>query len=352
MGHYLWEIVLFREGIISHKIRSLLIKEKAKLIRKGEAAVAKKRIDIREKRRTFEDGFRILQGEQEYVSYQSRSSIRIWHSEDSNQYNRHYHSAVEIILTLEGEVTMEVGNSVTHVGKNQILILPPDYPHSLAMKEGSKRLLFLFEPMLLMNMRDLAHFATALSKPILLEEDTPMRGEITELLLKIYEVYKTHASMWNSRCYSYLLQMYALLCEDFLHEIPEENLIGPIDPEIMNSAMNYIRRNYMNPLSLLQVANFVGFSRFYFSRAFKQFTGISFTSFLVQIRLSMAEKALIFTDKSVKAIAFESGFSSIATFNRVFREYKKCSPTQYRSIYSERATGGSAKRTEKKEATV
>ena len=42
---------------------------------------------------------------------------------------------------------------------------------------------------------------------------------------------------------------------------------------------------------------------------------------------------LIRTDKPMKDVATESGFGSVATFNRVFREKKGCTPTQYRAIY-------------------
>jgi AraC-like DNA-binding protein len=42
---------------------------------------------------------------------------------------------------------------------------------------------------------------------------------------------------------------------------------------------------------------------------------------------------LIRTDKPMNQVAQESGFGSVATFNRAFRDYKSCTPTQYRAIY-------------------
>ena len=47
----------------------------------------------------------------------------------------------------------------------------------------------------------------------------------------------------------------------------------------------------------------------------------------------VAMELLIHTDKPMNQVARESGFNSIATFNRTFREYKNCTPTQYRAIY-------------------
>jgi AraC-like DNA-binding protein len=42
---------------------------------------------------------------------------------------------------------------------------------------------------------------------------------------------------------------------------------------------------------------------------------------------------LIRTNTPMREVAMESGFGSVATFNRVFREKKGCTPTQYRAIY-------------------
>ena len=47
----------------------------------------------------------------------------------------------------------------------------------------------------------------------------------------------------------------------------------------------------------------------------------------------MAMELLSSTRTPVTQVALQCGFNSIATFNRVFREVKGCTPTQYRSIY-------------------
>ena len=49
----------------------------------------------------YEDGFRVLQGRREYVTYPDNSSIRIWFSDVPWRYETHDHSAVEVLLTME-----------------------------------------------------------------------------------------------------------------------------------------------------------------------------------------------------------------------------------------------------------
>jgi AraC-like DNA-binding protein len=106
-----------------------------------------------------------------------------------------------------------------------------------------------------------------------------------------------------------------------------------VESEVITASMTYINNHYNQDLSLEDVAEFAGFSRYYFSRSFKKQTGYSFKDYLCQKRLQVAMDLLIRTDKSMKDVAVESGFGSVATFNRVFREKKGCTPTQFRAIY-------------------
>ncbi|MNC77524.1 Virulence regulon transcriptional activator VirF [compost metagenome] len=55
-------------------------------------------------------------------------------------------------------------------------------------------------------------------------------------------------------------------------------------------------------------------------------------SYLNQQRIMYAEKLLIDPSLSITDVAMQSGFVSLATFNRVFKTYKNCTPTQYKLL--------------------
>ena len=110
-------------------------------------------------------------------------------------------------------------------------------------------------------------------------------------------------------------------------------MVHSVDSEGITAAMGYINSHFREELSLDDVAEFAGFSRYYFSRSFKKQTGYSFKDYLCQKRLQVAMDLLIRSNCSMRDVAIESGFGSVATFNRVFREKKGCTPTQYRAIY-------------------
>ena len=283
----------------------------------------------------YEDGFRVLQGRREYVTYLDDSSVRIWYSDVPWRYEVHDHSAVEILLTLEGVVTYTVEDSIYQVRKGEILIVPSDMPHSLTMGENSSRYLFLFEPEAILSMRDIKALAMYFNKPFHLRDGSEAHVRIREQLLRARDIYEKRELMWNTVCYSCFLRVYATLGQRYLNGVRPRNgeQTRNVDSEVITAAMTYINNHYKEDLCLEDVAGFAGFSRYYFSRSFKKQTGYSFKDYLCQKRLQVAVDLLIRTNRSMRDVALESGFGSVATFNRVFREHKGCTPTQYRAIY-------------------
>ena len=287
-------------------------------------------------RSRFPDGFRIMQGQQEYVTYIEHSSLRVWYSEVPSYYESHCHSAVEIIVPLKGEVIYQLGDTVYRVQADEVLIVPPNCPHSLTMNAGSARYLLLFEPDGIFSMRDMQLVDSMLQNPIYLSAQQELRGEVRSLLMQCVSCYDRREFMWNTMCYSYLMQMYARLGQSSLaREEPPRIESRRMEPEIVDSARLYIDQNFKRSISLEDVSAFTGFSKYYFSRVFKQQMGVSFSEYLRGKRIGMAEELLIHTRQSIQDIAVAAGFGSIATFNRVFRENRGCTPSRYREIYGD-----------------
>ena len=98
-----------------------------------------------------------------------------------------------------------------------------------------------------------------------------------------------------------------------------------------NALMTYIDTHYMENLDLETVAKSVGFSKYHFSRLFKQYTNFTFGDYLCYRRIKAAEELLANPDLSITEVAIQAGFPSISTFNRLFKQHKNCTPSEYRS---------------------
>ena len=120
-----------------------------------------------------------------------------------------------------------------------------------------------------------------------------------------------------------------LLCGEFLRNI---TLVERSNPEyaLMNDIVDYIAENYRNKLILKDVAAALGYDYYYFSKLFHQTFGQSFNEYLNTYRFNTALRSLRTTDKPISAIASESGFQSIRSFNDIFLKRTGSSPAQYR----------------------
>ncbi len=81
-----------------------------------------------------------------------------------------------------------------------------------------------------------------------------------------------------------------------------------------NALMTYIDTHYTENLDLETVAKSVGFSKYHFSRLFKQYTNFTFGDYLCYRRIKAAEELLANADLSITEVAIQAGFSQYLHF--------------------------------------
>ena len=91
-----------------------------------------------------------------------------------------------------------------------------------------------------------------------------------------------------------------------------------------------IRRDYMNELSVSDIADELGYSEAYFCKLFKQYFGQSFISFLTDYRIREAKRLLTGTNISVKDAGQAVGYADANYFAKVFKRVTSQSPTDCR----------------------
>ena len=68
----------------------------------------------------------------------------------------------------------------------------------------------------------------------------------------------------------------------------------------------------------------------YFSSSFKQYTGYSLIDYTNAKRIRLATKLLVAKrNASISEIAMHVGFNNMSNFNRAFRKYAGCTPSEY-----------------------
>ena len=283
-------------------------------------------------------GTRDVENAREAVQFHNNSSIRIWCNEQNLTYDHHWHTALEIIMPDENYYDVEMGGTFYHVHPGDVLFIIPGEMHRLIAPQGGRRFIFLFDATLFVNMKGYSTILTLISQsPHITRETYPrIYEDVCQTLLRIRNEYFSMTEYAEFTICSLMLNLFAkfgynhIYDKDLFHNLGASKQKEHIKK--INDLLDYINVHYADDLNLENMASHVGFSKFHFSRLFKQYTGFTFNDYLNYRRLKAAEELLADHSISITEVALRSGFSSISSFNRLFKEAKHCTPKEYRAL--------------------
>lgn len=113
----------------------------------------------------------------------------------------------------------------------------------------------------------------------------------------------------------------------------EKPLPRNIDSNRLEPAISWAINNVTQPLNIDLLANKASMSRRNFSRLFKKTMGLTFTQWLLEQRLTIAQQQLETTSHTIDRVATDSGFSSSVSFRQHFLATFSISPTAYRKQF-------------------
>lgn len=103
-----------------------------------------------------------------------------------------------------------------------------------------------------------------------------------------------------------------------------------VGPNWLTNAMQHIDANLTQTIYLSQLAKMANVSQPYFSKIFKQMTGLNLTKYITTKRIVRARELLEKSDNKIATISEDCGFYSLPHFHRTFLKYTGMTPTSYR----------------------
>jgi AraC-like DNA-binding protein/quercetin dioxygenase-like cupin family protein len=265
--------------------------------------------------------------------------FRLFINEGYTSVPHHWHDEIEIIYMVEGGVRVGVNNNIYNLLEGDIFIIGSgDIHYFLPEYNKSSRVVIQFNLSIFDNiasgieerqrLRPLFHRSKRLSSFWGKEVKDDVEKQIKELIREYNEKKEGYKLALKARLYDLVVLL--------LRKVPIETLTFEEDSKQrdvlrrLENVFEFVENNYISDITLEDAAKEAGFSVYHFSRFFKQNAGMTFGQYLNNFRITKAEWFLINDDDNITEIAFKSGFNSVKTFNRVFKEIKKCSPTEYR----------------------
>lgn len=285
-----------------------------------------------------EQYIREIDGDHEKVEYARGSSIRIWLNNMSYKFNAHWHSAVEIIMPIKDDFTVSIHNYDYILHPGDVIVIPPGELHELPAAPSGERMIFLFDIDVISKIKGFSSVLPFFTSALLISKDSApdIVNDITSLLREMAEIYVESAPLWELSIYSKIINLFVIIGQNNMGSImtiPSGTAAKQKEyMEKFNAVFTYMDKHYMEDLTLEEVAAIAGYSKYHFTRLFKQYSDTTFYDYLCIKRIKIAEDLLINPSLSITDVALRSGFPSISTFNRMFKKIKKCTPTEYRNM--------------------
>ena len=100
--------------------------------------------------------------------------------------------------------------------------------------------------------------------------------------------------------------------------------------EYVNRAIEYIQNNFKKSVTVTDIAEHLSLHRSYLSVLFKKHVNLSPQQFLLEYRMTQAERMLNETTMLIKHISDSCGYANQLAFSKAFQQYHKISPREYR----------------------
>ena len=280
-----------------------------------------------------------LDGIFETVHYKQSTTLKLYDNREYEDYPKHWHPAIEIVMPVENGYTMQFSNSEVYLREKDICIICPGCVHAIKAPETGRRIIFQPNTTYLRFLREFEVLISFMSPYAIItpEEYPSIHEQLVKMLIEIKEEYMAGTSFSELSIYSKILEMFKLIGRNYSSKSNKTNDTSISSKEDYANKFveicDYIDSHCSEDLKLDEVADMSGFSKFYFERLFKQFTGTSFYKYVNQKRIAKASELLIEPGNSVTDVALNCGFMSISSFIRMFKLQKGCTPTEFKSMY-------------------
>jgi AraC-like DNA-binding protein len=249
----------------------------------------------------------------------------------------HWHVDIELVYVCNGHIRVGINKECRVLKQGEMAICNSKDIHYYDSRDLHSTIIFIiFHPEYISNIvcwpKNFRFFTPYFDSAFFSNLDENIRENIKNIFYSIVKEKELKRNFYDLYLKGKILELCALIFRHFPTYTIDSNkeFSRLLYMEAMQDAIQYIENNYMNSITLDDLAKRVNFSPFYFSKLFKKVCGMNFKIYLNSIRSDKAESLIKSSNKAIADIAFECGFNSIRAFNRVFKSVKGFTPSSIR----------------------
>lgn len=254
-----------------------------------------------------------------FVQYENRAFPYSASVSDDLTFLLHLHRQAELIYVLDGQIEMTVDAHTHLLRGGELGVAFPNCAHSYLTRAHSRVVMVIFDASYagdcagaLLTQRAVFPY---LSAPDIDEDVRYLAPKLTRPM--------------DTRLLKGYLQV---ICARLFERLRLEPRRAADDADWTHRALMYLNEHFTEELSLDALAQHLNISKFHLSRTFPEKIGCGLNAYLRSLRADHAAQLLASTNLSITQAGFDSGFSSVSTFFRVFQAQYGLSPRAYRSM--------------------
>lgn len=251
----------------------------------------------------------------------------------------HWHSDVEFIVILSGEMNYNVNGQTVAMQKGDGVFVNSRQLHYGFSKDRRECqfLCILLHPRLLCSTLSMEqeYVAPILSNPSLgfwpLHADVDWERSILDALLQMRDSLNQPA---------FPLRIHSLFCQiwqELYNHVPRERHCFAKSADQLTAVrdmMEYIQKHYAEKISLDEIAAAGSVCKSKCCSLFRRYLDKTPVNYLISYRLERSIALMATTDRTISEISYEVGFSGASYFSETFRKRFGCSPVKYREKFS------------------
>lgn len=277
--------------------------------------------------------YEIPQGESALVLY-GESWVRVY---GHDEFNLHFHNLMEVGICRYGAGDMFYDEEKYRYYDGMLTVLPENFPHT-TISDGDVNnfweyiffdLKAVVEELFPDNSIYQAEVIKAINKtPVL--SDSEKEEKLAAIINAIIDEAKEKKTYYQKMI---SLQLKTLVMELIRRggvEMEEETPVKGTNMAQIASALDYINKNYDQPIKVNELAVICSMSETHFRRVFEEYINMSPMDYVNLIRIQRACELMKKTNDSMDMVAMKCGFATTSTFNRNFKKYLDTSPYQWK----------------------
>lgn len=270
----------------------------------------------------------------EYVDEASGYTCRYNYSHTEN-FQLHFHDYYEVFMMISGEGIHLVNNEEILLNENSLIFVRPWDTHSYIKNESKKfsfiNLTFTKETAetLFRYLNDCIPVEKLLSARI--SPAVILNKRDKDNLISRFE--RLHILSWENRN-EQKLNMKTLLMDIFVKYFSNEYQEASKIPDHLEKLTKKMNNPGLFSKGIGKMIELSGYSREHLSRLMKKYYNTTLTEFINSLRINYACNMLINTDVSIASICYDSGFSNLSWFYKVFTKNMQITPAEFREKYS------------------